>query len=106
MEDLFQRSQQRAVRVANFVSVSPLHTLPQGEKWNRPVAVLRLIRGQEYDHVTLPVLRGVEYLRQKAPQPPIDMRDLIAAAAVVAVVANIRRDEVVSSDCASLEVTA
>ena len=56
--------------------------------------------------MTLLVLRGVEYPRQKAPQPPIDMRDLIAAAAVVAVMADIGRDEVVSSDCAALEVAA
>ena len=106
MENFFQRPQQGAVRVANFVPVSPPHTLPQSKKRDRPIAIGGFIGNEEHDHVTLPVLGGVEDPRQKAPQPPIDMGDLIAAAAVVSVVADIGRDEVVSSDCAALEVAA
>ena len=106
MHHLFHRPQQRAVRVANFISVSALYIMSKRKKRNRPIAIRRLIRHDEDDNVPLLILCGVEYLRQEAPQPPVDMGYLVPAAAVMPVVADIGRNEVVLSDRIAVQVAA
>ena len=105
-EDLFKRSQQRAVRVANLVLVSPLHTMPQCEERNRSIPIRRLIRCDEDDNMACLVLRGVHEERQKALQPAVDVRDRIAATTVMPVVAHIGRDKVIPSYRVVLQVAA
>src|SRR5438128_508343 len=108
LEDVLHGPQERAVRVADRVRIpAPLRVARQSDETDGPVvAALALVEGDE-EHA-VPLERGrAEDLRHFAGEPGVPVADGVARrapAAVVHVVAQVRRDEAVGRHGVHFEV--
>lgn len=99
MEDFLNRLQRRAVRVVDAILIASLGLRGEDNHADRPVASLSLIPGDK-DDPTLLKSGGIHNCGHIVRQPGIASGD----AAIMHVVAEIRRNEIVTRGCIVLEV--